>query len=239
MKGRQMKDIVSELLAHLKPLRFSLPVTHVYNPLIYARKGYFQYYEKYGGSPKEIIFLGMNPGPWGMAQTGVPFGDAGMVRNWLDIEADIGSPEKPHPKRPVHGFSCPRGEVSGKRLWGWAKERFGTPDLFFDRFWVSNYCPLVFMEHSGRNRTPDKIRKIESAPLFAACDDALRQTVELMKPAYLIGIGNFAFQRARWALDGTKICIGRISHPSPANPRANAGWGPLIEKELKGQGVVI
>ena len=234
-----MKDIVSELLAHLKDLQFSPPVTHVYNPLIYARKGYFRYYEKYGGSPKEILFLGMNPGPWGMAQTGVPFGDAGMVRDWLDIEANIDSPEKPHPKRPVQGFSCPRGEVSGKRLWGWAKERFRTPELFFDRFWVANYCPLVFMEHSGRNRTPDKIRKIESAPLFAACDEALRQTVALMKPAHLIGIGSFAFQRARWALDGMRVSIGRISHPSPANPRANAGWGPLIEKELKEQGVVL
>jgi len=234
-----MGRIVSDLLAMLMPLQFRPPVTHVYNPLVYARRGYMRYWEKYGGGAGKIILLGMNPGPWGMVQTGVPFGDVGMVRNWLGISAEIDLPGNPHPKRPVQGFACPRGEVSGKRLWGWAKDRFGTPHRFFERFWVANYCPLVFMEQSGRNRTPDKLSRSESAPLFEACDDALRKTVEIIEPRHVIGIGNFAYKRAQLALGQVQVPVGRISHPSPANPRANKGWSALIEKELHDQGVFV
>ena len=35
---------------------------------------------------KEAVFLGMNPGLWGMAQTGVPFGTVSLVRDWMGIE---------------------------------------------------------------------------------------------------------------------------------------------------------
>lgn len=232
-----MDRIVDDLLARLAPLRFSPPTVNVYNPLIYARQGFDQYVRFYARAPQEIVLLGMNPGPWGMAQTGVPFGDVGMVEGWLGIHARVDAPRDPHPKRPVQGFDCPRGEVSGQRLWGWARECYGTPQRFFRRFWVANYCPLVFMEHSGRNRTPDKLKKAEKTALFKACDAALRQTVELMQPRHVIGVGAFAARQAREALCGLQINIGRISHPSPANPKANRGWSGLVQKELAAQGI--
>ena len=104
--------IIDDLLKDLRPLHFGPPVTHVYNSLEYAREPYEQYLSRYGTPPKEVVFLGMNPGPWGMAQTGVPFGDVEMVKEWLQIEAPVGTPPDVHPKRPVQGFSCPRSEVS-------------------------------------------------------------------------------------------------------------------------------
>ena len=109
----------------------------------------------------------MNPGPWGTAQTGVPFGEVTAVRDWMGIEASIERPKKTHPKRPVDGFQCKRREVSGKRLWGWAKKRFGTAENFFSRFFVTTYCPLMFIDGSGRNRTPDNIRASEKKPLLS------------------------------------------------------------------------
>ncbi len=233
MAAAKLEIITDNLLTHLSFLEFGPPVTHVYNPLIYARKPYSRYCERYGKSPKEAIFLGMNPGPWGMAQTGVPFGDVGLVKGWLGIVDKVDPPLVEHPKRPVLGFQCPRGEISGQRLWGWARERFGSPGKFFRRFWVGNYCPLVFMEESGRNRTPDKLKKNERTVLFEACDNALRNTVQLLQPRYVIGIGNFAFQRAKSALADGDVGIGRITHPSPANPKANKGWADIIERELK------
>lgn len=232
MTSKPMKTIVETLSANVSALTFTSPVAHVYNPIDYARAPYLRYCDRYGMGSKEAIFLGMNPGPWGMAQTGIPFGDVGMVTEWLGIEGEVLSPPDVHPKRPIFGFECSRGEVSGRRLWGWAKERFGQPDHFFKRFWVANYCPLVFMEASGRNRTPDKLKKDEKQALFNACDEALRRTVELQKPRWVIGVGNFAFQRAEAALSDRDIRIGRISHPSPANPKANRGWADLIEGEL-------
>ncbi len=227
-----MESIITALSDQVGSMRFTAPVAHVYNPIDYARDPYLKYCKVYGTGRKEAVFLGMNPGPWGMAQTGIPFGDAGMVTQWLDISGKVGRPPKEHPKRPISGFQCPRGEVSGKRLWGWAKSRFVRPDRFFSRFWVANYCPLVFMEESGRNRTPDKLKKIEKQLLFAACDEALRRTIDLMKPQHVIGIGNFAFQQAKTALADMDIHVGRISHPSPANPKANQGWADLIKSEL-------
>jgi len=230
-------QIVDQLIDAVEALNFSKPVTHVYNPLVYARKPHDLVFKKFGQLGAKIILLGMNPGPWGMAQTGVPFGEIPAVRDWMGITAPIGKPEDEHPKRPVEGFACSKSEVSGRRLWGWAQKAFGRPEVFFSRFFVVNYCPLVFMEAGGRNRTPNNLPATEKKPLLAACDQALRQTVDLLKPKHVIGIGAFAEQRANAALANYDLPIGRITHPSPANPKANKGWEKVITKELKAMGI--
>jgi single-strand selective monofunctional uracil DNA glycosylase len=230
-------SIIDRLVEDLRPLRFGPPVTHVYNPLEYARKPYEAYWKRYGQGPKEVVFLGMNPGPWGMAQTGIPFGEVTLVKEWLGVEEPVGTPSDMHTKRPVLGFHCQRSEVSGRRLWGWAKKTFGVPDQFFARFFVANYCPLLFIETTGRNRTPNNLPVAEQRPLLEACDRALRRTVEWIQPIHVIGVGTFSEKRAEAALKGLDVHIGRITHPSPANPRANKGWEALVSKELDGLGI--
>jgi len=191
------------------------------------------YLERYTGAVDlRAVLLGMNPGPWGMAQTGVPFGEVGLVRDWLGIECAIDRPENEHPKRPVEGFGCERSEVSGSRLWGWARDRYRTPQAFFNRFFVANYCPLMFLEESGRNRTPDRLPRVERLRLTEICDRALRETVELLSPRYVIGVGRYAERRAIDALDGLATRVDRILHPSPANPSANRNWRGAIEDRL-------
>ncbi len=233
-----LTQIADDLSATVSGLSFSPPITHWYNPLVYAREAHHRYLERYGVGTREVLLLGMNPGPWGMAQTGVPFGEVALVRDWMEIEAPVQRPEREHPKRPVQGFGCLRSEVSGRRLWGWARDRYGPAEGFFAQFFVANYCPLVFMEESGRNRTPDKLPLAERAPLFDACDTALRRTVEVLQPRWVLGVGKFAEDRARAALGGYRGTIGRITHPSPANPKANRGWEPLVEAELAALGVL-
>jgi single-strand selective monofunctional uracil DNA glycosylase len=218
-------------------LRFGRPVTHVYNPLAYARGPYEAYVRRYAASPKRVLFLGMNPGPFGMAQTGVPFGDVDHVRDFLAIQGPVARPEPEHPRRPVQGFACPRSEVSGARLWGAVAAHFRSPGRFFAAHFVANYCPLLFLEESGRNRTPDKLRAGESEPLFAACDRHLRRVVELLAPCWVVGIGVFAEARARAALGDRDLCIGRVAHPSPANPRAQRGWAHAVRRDLEELGV--
>ena len=235
----RLESIVGNLNKGLRSLKFGPPVSHVYNPLEYAAESYRQYYAKYAFTPKEVVFIGMNPGPWGMAQTGIPFGEINAVRDWMKVYAPIGAPANMHPKRPVLGFACTKREVSGKRLWGWAQNSFQTPDRFFSRFFVANYCPLLFIEDSGRNRTPDQIRAAERIPLEAVCDQALRRTIQHLKPKYVIGVGKFAEKRARVALSDSKIKIGVITHPSPANPKANRGWEAIIIKQLADIGIHI
>jgi len=208
-------------------------VPYVYDPLVYAREPHEAYLERWGSkAPREVVMVGMNPGPFGMAQTGVPFGDVAMVRDFVGITGDVGKPPREHPARPIAGFACHRSEVSGTRFWGWAHERFGTAERFFDRVFVANWCPLVFMDESGRNRTPDKLPAEERAPLFRACDDALARIVDALRPTLVIGVGGFAEKRARAAL-GTGVEIGRILHPSPASPAANRDWARLVDAQLE------
>ena len=235
----KLLDIADALVADLKPLRFSPPVAYVYNPLEYARSAHAEYLRRYGRGQREIVLLGMNPGPWGMVQTGVPFGEVSLVRDWLGIDRPVKKPDREHPKRPVTGFACTRSEVSGARLWGWARDSFGTPKRFFERFFVANFCPLTFMEETGRNRTPNKLPAGEREPVFDACDKALRATVKYFQPRIVIGIGAFAEKRAAAALDGMDVEVGRILHPSPASPAANRGWAERATMELADHGIVV
>ncbi|MCU0559424.1 MAG: single-stranded DNA-binding protein [Desulfobacterales bacterium] len=234
-----LEQITVELAAGLARLSFGPPVAHVYNPLDYARAPYREYLRRFGRRPRPAVLVGMNPGPWGMAQTGVPFGEIGAVRDWMGIQGPVGAPARPHPKRPVTGFACTRREVSGQRLWGWARKKFGAAEDFFERFFVVNYCPLLFITQSGANLTPDKLRAAEATPLFAVCDRALRRTIETLAPAHVVGIGRFAAERARRALGGLNVFVGAVTHPSPANPRANRGWEALIAGELKSMGIEV
>ena len=229
--------IARDLAREVAPLRFGPPVTHVYHVLAYAREPHEAYLRRFGAAPREVVLLGMNPGPFGMAQTGVPFGDARIVRDFLGIEGRVGRPAREHPKRRVLGLACPRAEVSGTRLWGWAQARFGSVERFAARFFVTNYCPVCFLEESGANRTPDKLPAAEREPLFAACDRALRRTVTCLRPRYVVGIGGFAADRARAALAGLDVTIGRAPHPSPASPLANRGWAAAMDAALAELGI--
>lgn len=226
------------LSAAVDALPFAPPVSHVYNPLDYAWAPHEAYLRRYGAQRKRIVFLGMNPGPFGMVQCGVPFGEIDAVRDWMGIEAPIGKPARENPKRPVEGFACTRSEVSGRRLWSLFRERFGTADAFFAEHFVANYCPLAFFDH-GRNLTPDKLPAAEAAPLYAACDAHLRTLVAALEPEWVIGIGAFAEARAVEALAGLPLRIGRVLHPSPASPAANRGWSEAATRQLLAQGVWV
>jgi len=224
--------ISRELSDQVDALRFP-SVPFVYNPLAYARAPHEAYLERWGSkTPREVVMFGMNPGPFGMAQTGVPFGDVVMVRDFVRVTGQVGRPAREHPRRAVTGFDCTRSEVSGTRFWGWARDRFGSAERFFEKVFVANWCPLVFMEDSGRNCPPDKLRAAERAELFRACDDALSRVVEVLRPTLVVGIGRFAEQRARTALP-SEVRIGGILHPSPASPAANRDWAGLVDAQLR------
>jgi single-strand selective monofunctional uracil DNA glycosylase len=223
----------------LRPLRFSEPVTHTYLTLDYAAAGHEAYLEKFGGGRKRTLMLGMNPGPFGMAQTGVPFGEIAAVRDWMGLNPEIGKPADEHPKRKILGMACPKSEVSGRRLWGLFSGKFPKAGDFFKDHLVINFCPLVWMKDTGANLTPDKIRAAEMAAVDEACQKHLRRIIEILEPDFLIGVGGYAENQlvaAKEAL-GIVAATGRILHPSPASPAANRGWAEVAERQLRELGV--
>lgn len=235
-----LQTIAATLADAVRPLRFSDPVAHAYCPLDYARAVHDAYLSRWGQGSKEALFLGMNPGPWGMAQTGIPFGAVDMVRDWLDLgDQAVGRPDNEHPKRPVTGFACPRREVSGARLWGWARDTFGTPDRFFARFFVGNYIPILFLDEGARNLTPDKLTAREQRSLTAPCDQALRDLATELEVKMVIGVGAYAARQAKRVLTGTPIEVAQILHPSPASPAANRGWAAAANAQLHDLGIVL
>lgn len=237
-----MKELIASTLRlaeDLRGLTFGEPVACVYQPLEYAWKPHLRYLERFAKTKKRVVFLGMNPGPFGMVQTGIPFGEVAAVRDWMGIEESVGKPAYEHPKRPVEGFACQRSEVSGRRLWGLFAERFASADAFFKDHFVLNYCPLVWMSASGANLTPDKLSAAEMTPVEEACLKHLGEVISLLRPDFLIGVGGFAEERLLRAADasGSTARIGRVLHPSPASPAANRGWSEAASKQLAALGV--
>jgi len=225
-----------KLVDALKGLTFSDPITHTYNPLEYAWDPHKIFLEKFATGKKKVLFMGMNPGPYGMAQTGVPFGEISMVADWMKINTLVSPPENEHPKRPIQGFGCPKSEVSGRRLWGYFAKLYPDANDFFKDHYLTNYCPLVWMAETGRNITPDKVSKKEIAKVDAACDEFLAEVISLLEPKYLIGVGAYAEKKlssiTEKLLPGESFTIGKVLHPSPASPAANRGWEEAAEKQL-------
>jgi single-strand selective monofunctional uracil DNA glycosylase len=220
-------------------LRFGPPVAHVYNPLQYARAPHEMYLERFGSGRKRVVLLGMNPGPWGMAQTGVPFGEITAVSEWLGIRGPVRAPPGGHPRVRVSGFQCPRHEVSGTRLWGWLRSRYGSAEEMARELFVSNYCPLLFLDEAGRNVTPDHIRREDQTALFEMCDRFLVAVIESLRPQWLVGVGRFAGARATSVIEktGLSATVTSILHPSPANPSAQKDWAAQATAALVHEGV--
>jgi single-strand selective monofunctional uracil DNA glycosylase len=239
MLSDDLFSCAQELSHILNRCRFAQPVSHVYNPLDYASKPFAKYLERFGNATGRVVLLGMNPGPYGMMQVGVPFGEVAAVRDWMGIEEPVTPPQSQHPKRLIQGFNCTRSEVSGKRLWGWAAEDFGSADNFFKHFFVLNYCPLVWLEAGGKNRTPEQLPAAETAPVYAACDAHLKTVLNLLKPKAAVGVGAFAQKRLQLVMGkDSSTLIGTILHPSPASPVANRGWAPQARAQLQAMGLL-
>lgn len=228
--------VLETLSARVKRLRFGGPVAYVYNPLEYAWPVVRAYVERYGKGPKELVLLGMNPGPFGMGQTGVPFGEVAAVRDYLRLGGEVSAPKRFHEKRPVLGFDCTRSEVSGQRLWSAIAERHPDPKTFFARAFVLNYCPLLFVSETGANVTPDKLTPSERKAVEAVCDEALGASLEALGSPRVVGIGQYAAKRAELVTGGARD-VACIPHPSPASPLANRGWAEAARKALDTAGI--
>lgn len=237
----QILQAARTLSDSMDALAFESPVAWTYNPLNYAWAGHEAYVRRFAGGNKKTLYLGMNPGPFGMAQTGVPFGEIAAVTEWMGIRAEVGAPAACHPKRPVDGFACPRSEVSGRRLWGLFAEIYGTAERFFEDAYVANYCPLIWMSESGANITPAQLPASQAALVDAACQEHLCRLIEVFRPQFLIGVGGYAHKQLETAarrFSDNRMTTGVLLHPSPASPIANKCWPEKPKQQLRDLGII-
>ena len=198
-----------------------------YNPLDYAWDAHVAFLRRMGGSGARTVILGMNPGPHGMGQMGIPFAATSVVRDLLGITGiPVNQPETPDPRRPVVGLEYPREEVSGTRLWGLLAEHYGDAGAIASRVFLVNHCPLMlFSGPRAANTTPDKVGGKSAQALLERCDQHLREVVAALDARRVIGVGKFAESRARSALADEVVKVVGCWHPSPASPLANRNGG--------------
>ncbi|XP_049877484.1 single-strand selective monofunctional uracil DNA glycosylase [Pectinophora gossypiella] len=233
--------IIDELNVLLGQFQFPSTVECIYNPTIYARHTFEMYVRKYCNTKKPIMYFGMNPGPWGMSQTGVPFGEVNSVRDWLGIQGPVGKPPKEISARPVKGFDCTRTEVSGKRFWGLFKDICVVPDKFFETSFVYNYIPQQWMKNNGCNVTPGDLKTQQMENLFNICDRVLIKVLELYEVKTIVAIGKFCETRAQKAIkkymSGSPVQILYMPHPSPRAVNNN-NWDQKAIACLKNQNLL-
>ena len=198
-----------------------------YNPLEYAWDVHEAYLARMGGGGARTIVLGMNPGPHGMGQMGIPFAATSVVRDLLGITGiPVSQPEAVDPRRPVVGLEYPREEVSGTRLWGLLAEHYGDVDDIAGSVFLVNHCPLMlFSGPRATNITPDKVGGSTAQALLERCDQHLREVVGAIQAERVIGVGKFAETRAIAALGDDSVEVVGCWHPSPASPLANRNGG--------------
>ena len=198
-----------------------------YNPLNYAWNVHEEYLRRMGGLGAKTVVLGMNPGPHGMGQMGIPFAATSVVRDLLGISGiPVNQPNTPDERRPVIGLDYHKEEVSGTRLWGLLSEQYGDAESIASRVFLVNHCPLMlFSGPRATNITPDKIGGGTAKALIERCDEHLSQVVEILEANRVIGVGKFAESRARDALKEQSVEVTGCWHPSPASPLANRNGG--------------
>ncbi|MBP5434607.1 single-stranded DNA-binding protein [bacterium] len=206
----------------------------IYNPLHYAWDMHKKYLELAASHKIRVLFLGMNPGPFGMMQTGVPFGEINAVKSYLKLDGKVGKPSREHPRRPVEGLFIRRSEISGKRLWGLFAERYPDCRDFFAEHTVFNYCPLGFLTgtKSAKNLAMDLLPLSGRAILEQSCDEYLSEIVQILKPEVLIGVGKYAEKKMVSLFGKGDHQIFSIIHPSPGNPQANRDWDKKTAQKL-------
>jgi single-strand selective monofunctional uracil DNA glycosylase len=229
-------DVSARLSRGLAAFTPGAPARWTYRPLEYAWPVWSAYVERYVREAPEVLFLGMNPGPHGMTQTGVPFGDPGMVRDFLGLSGAVGDATDPCPSLPVRGLASTRREGSGARVWGWVRDRFGSADAFAERFAILSWCPLCFLDEGGRNLVPERLVVSDRRALYPICDAALVETVRVLRPKRVVAFGGFA--EARALACGLEPPVSKVLHPSPASPAANRGWAAQVDAALAALGVV-
>ncbi|KAI8124664.1 hypothetical protein FF38_10666 [Lucilia cuprina] len=234
---RQFYKLETQLNEKLRNITTPLEISYIYNPVEYAADLHQAYLKKYLKGGKKVLFIGLNPGPNGMGQTGIPFGNITTVRDKMGLNGTVNQPPNIHPKRPVNGLATTIEEPSGKRLWTKFQELSdGSLDIFFEQCFVYNFCPLLFYNSKGDYISPQKLKAPYNRQISNACLHTIEQILELIQPEVIVAIGRYAYDN----LKAVKYCIEKrllyLRHPSPRACTKN--WSKIADEFFKNENLL-
>jgi single-strand selective monofunctional uracil DNA glycosylase len=226
----------------------------IWNPGLYAASWHALFRKEYPASAGCILVFGLNPGPYGMAQTGIPFTDLKRLREHLPRLAKglerrgcslAGVGLAPRSLRPYLSRTF---ESSAVRVYRFLSRGWGSAEDGWRSVVVANPCSLLFMDAAGENRTPaDLVGAVSrrTGSLVAArrlrerCNAlrrlAAREAVRVLSPRGVVLLGKDA-QRAMQTgiapLLGPDSILG-WEHPARAVPDR---WAMGLLEEIKRRG---
>lgn len=235
-------SLENDLVSQLNNLNYGPNVEYIYSPLDYASNLHKVFLKKFLCTSKKVLFLGINPGPWGMCQTGIPFGEVNIVRSYLRVDGEVLTPTNCHPQRPITGLNCHRSEVSGKRLWDLFIELSeGDPYKFFKDCFIHNYFPLALMNNNAKNITPGDLKSEYQKELQEICDKSLSDILTLFHTEIIVAIGKYAEKRSNEVVKKfrlTNIKVVQIPHPSPRSVGTAEKWKKETLVQLKSYNIL-
>jgi len=220
-----MKDFSAKFSALIPELRKAnlkkYPDIVVINPLEYLWLQYGYYTSCYHNQYPRAMIIGMNPGPKGMSQTGIPFGSPNIIPSILpnkslfnEIRDNEGSPVS-SPHRRITGPSNTTVEVSGNRLWSALIKRYGDFKSITSEIFVDNICPLLFLcgKNGSKNLTPDKLTPSPAKIiLIRLCTERLQKIYQCLgEPSNIVALGRWSHKFLEKMFP--KVRVTYILHP--------------------------
>jgi single-strand selective monofunctional uracil DNA glycosylase len=217
----------------------------VLDPGRYGERWHHRFRRCYPVGPRPLLVFGLNPGPYGMAQTGVPFTDLKRLefhlpRLWRELLAarePVALPGLAPPS--LRPFLTRTFESSSVRVYKFLERAFGSAEQAFRRVAFVNPCPLLFIDRAtGENRTPADLPR--AAPRLMREFDALRRTTVLeavseleARGAVLLGkdVARAAAPALRAALPADSVL--EWEHPARAVPET---WARGLHESLAARG---
>jgi single-strand selective monofunctional uracil DNA glycosylase len=224
----------------------------VLNPGRYGERWHARFRRAYPMSPRPLLVFGLNPGPYGMAQTGVPFTDLKRLESalpglWKDLVASGEPVTRPGLAPPSLARHLTRTfESSSVRVYRFLERAYGRPELALREVVFVNPCPLLFIDpETGANRTPADLpralRARKAAELVHAFEELRRATVleavAELEPRGAILLGRdvaAAVGEALRAALGARSVV-EWEHPARAVPET---WSRGLADELRKRGLL-
>jgi len=137
----------------------------VWNPGLYGEPWHSRFRRCYPPAARPLVLFGLNPGPYGMAQTGIPFTDIRRLVSALPaLVAELRNAGKRLEVPGLAPVSLPpylsrTFEASSVRVYRFLERSWGDAERGWREVVAANPCPLLFIDtETGKNRTPADLR---------------------------------------------------------------------------------